>query len=183
MKVPLEEQTLKDQPQFKHYLENQEVLLAMIDGKVLESTDVKDKDKKKGGPAKLVRLQRIHVSGAFLTKVFREREEEHEELLINSIEGPYSQPYFMKIICADRTKGTKQGKKRASETSSDILKEEAAEAVGMVTAKGAKVGERGMNAWHRTEPLVSSPHALTVLRSTLCPPSSWPLRTARSWQT
>ena len=62
-----------------------------------------------------------------------------QALLINAVEGPYSQPYFMKIICADRTKSKKQSKKRASETPSDKLKEEAAEAVGKVTAKGAKV--------------------------------------------
>ena len=88
---------------------------------------------------KLVLEQKIKVPAHFMAKVFTDREEDGEDLLLNAIEGPFSQPYFIGIICAHRKAEEKEKTVKAAKVKPEKLKEERDEAVAKVTARGGKL--------------------------------------------
>ena len=73
---------------------------------------------------KKVRLDKIHAPPHFMAKVFAEREEDGEDLLLNAVEGPFSQPYFIGIICAHRNAEAKEKNVKAAKVKPEKLKEE-----------------------------------------------------------
>ena len=97
-------EVLKTQPQFQYYLDNQAEMLQMIEGTVISSEEGRNyKQKAKtGGRAKLVMEQSINVSGAFMTKLFSQREEDGEALRLDDSSGPFSSPFFVGMIAAHR---------------------------------------------------------------------------------
>lgn len=88
---------------------------------------------------KLVLIQKIKVPPHFMAKVFTEREEDGEDLLLNAVEGPFSQPYFVGIFCAHRKAEDKEKTVKAATVKPEKLKEERDEAVAKVTARGGKL--------------------------------------------
>jgi len=88
---------------------------------------------------KTVIEQQIRVPAHFMAKIFREREENGEDLRLNAVEGPFSQPYFIGLICELRKKEEKETSVKAAKTKPDKLKEERDEAVAKVTAHGGKL--------------------------------------------
>ena len=140
MKVNLE----GTQPHFQFYLDNQAACFGLIDGKLLSSERVLDKKGKKlkrgdSVRLKLVQIDKIHVPPHFMAKTFEEREENGEELLLNAVEGPFSQPYFVAIFSAHRKAEEKEKTVKAAKVKPDALKGQRDEAVGKVTARGGKL--------------------------------------------
>ena len=140
MKINLE----GTQSHFKYYLENQAVCLGLIDGTVLSSERVLDKKgkKKKAGDSlrtKLVLQEKIKVPPHFMSKIFAERDEDGEDLMLNAVEGPFSQPYFVGIFCAHRNTEQKETTIKAAKVKPEKLKEERDEAVAKATARGSKL--------------------------------------------
>jgi hypothetical protein len=93
----------------------------------------------KAGSVKVSLVQVIRVPPHFMAKVFAEREEDSEDLLLNAVEGPFSEPYFVGLICAHRTEEEKEQKVKAAKMKPEKLKEERDEVVARVTARGAKL--------------------------------------------
>ena len=89
--------------------------------------------------AKLVLLQSIRVPPHFMAKVFAEREENGDDPLLNAVEGPFSQPYFVGIFSAHRNAEEKEAKVKAASIKPEKLKAERDDAVGKVTARGGKL--------------------------------------------
>jgi hypothetical protein len=89
--------------------------------------------------AKLVMLQWIKMPPHVVVKTFKDREDDNEDLRINAVEMPFSQPFFIGMICALRKQEEKETMAKAAKAKPDKLKEERDEAVAKVTARGGKL--------------------------------------------
>ena len=92
--VPLE----NPQAHFVYYMENKDACLALIDGTVRSSDRVLNRVKK-GGKVSTVLLEQVFVPPHIVAKILADREDNGADLLLNAVEGPFSQPYFIGLIC------------------------------------------------------------------------------------
>jgi len=132
--VPLE----NPQAHFVYYMENKDACLALIDGTVRSSDRVLNRVKK-GGKFSTVLLEQVFVPPHIVAKILADREDNGADLLLNAVEGPFSQPYFIGLICELRKSELKEKSAKAAKVKPEKLKEERDTEIAMVSARGAKL--------------------------------------------
>ena len=133
----------------QYLLDNTESCIALLNGadetsgeampaKLISSSKGLKKKKSKSTLA-VTHTFEIHVSGAFLKKVFAERSANNEDLRLYQPEGPFSMPYFISLVSAARKDVLKSDLKRSATATPEELEKERDVEVEKASTRGAKI--------------------------------------------